>query len=55
MIGFKTRHADCHMKFVQIIPRGSKKGLAPGGNMFNIGLYRENMKKSCLEQQGLEP
>ena len=28
----------------------------PGGHMFYIGLYRENVKKtSCLKPQGLEP
>ena len=25
---------------------GAKNGLAPGGHMFYIGLYKENVKKS---------
>ena len=37
-------------------PPGAKNGSAPGGHMFYIGLYRENMKKSsCLKPEVLEP
>ena len=42
-------------KFVQIMPPGPKIARA-GGHMINIGIYRENMKKSSwLKPQGLEP
>ena len=35
---------------------GAKNGPAPGVKLFDIGLYRENVKKSsCLKPQGLEP
>ena len=33
---------------------GSKK-VQPRGNLFYIGLYREDKKKSSLKQQSLEP
>ena len=33
----------------------AKNGLtSAGGHMFYIGLYRENVKKSCLKPQDLE-
>ena len=35
---------------------GAGPFLAPGVKLFDIGLYRENVKKSsCLKPQGLEP
>ena len=41
-------------KFVQIFPLGPKMA-GPGDQIFYIGLYRENVKKSsCLKPQSLE-
>ena len=53
IFGIKHHLVDS-TKFVQIMPLVPKMG-PPGGHMFYIGLYRENMKKSsCLKPQGLD-
>ena len=41
-------------KFAQIVPLGLKSTL-PWGHIFYIGLYKENLKKSCRQLQCLEP
>ena len=48
-----TGHAHSLTKFVQIIPLAFKMD-PDRGHIYYIYLYRENIKKYCLEPQGIE-
>ena len=55
IFGMKHHLVDLYQD-CSIYAPGIKNETAPGGQMFCIDLYKENMKKSyCLKPQGLDP
>ena len=45
---------DFYQVWSNYSPR-AKYGPAPAGHVFNIGLYRDSMKNSCMKDKGIEP